>query len=217
MLQTCCVKIFQFSDLWPSSFYHRPSLIIHVDPLLWTLRVKNTETLESDLKSGPRTCARHVTVFRHSVSNFGEMTDKVFVSKLNFLLSRLKLMYWNDGIETYHEYDILTAVNREVSQIIIHEGISKMTHHVVTIFCNIKAFIWGITFGSSFDNLARRLKKVEIFREKRKVQVNYKRFAECPVSFGLLIFSRFQWKLFTINRPFISIPDGLFSNWPNFS
>lgn len=50
-------------------------------------------------------------------------------------------MYWNDGIETYHEYDILTAVNREVSQIIIHEGISKMTHHVVSIFCNIKAFI----------------------------------------------------------------------------
>ena len=151
--QTCCVKIFQLSDLWPSSFNHRPSFIIYVDPVLWTLRIKNTETLESDLRSGPRTCARHVTVFRHSVSNFCDMTDKVFVSKLNFLLSRLKLMYWNDGIETYHEYDILTAVNREVSQIIIHEGISKMTHHVVTIFCNIKAFIWGITFGSIFDNL----------------------------------------------------------------
>ena len=134
-------------------FNHRPSFIIYVDPVLWTLRIKNTETLESDLRSGPRTCARHVTVFRHTVSNFGDMKDKVFVSKLNFLLSRLKLMYWNDGIETYHEYDILTAVNREVSQIIIHEGISKMTHHVVTIFCNIKAFIWGITFGSIFDNL----------------------------------------------------------------
>ena len=43
-------------------------------------------------------------------------------------------MYWNDGIETYHEYDILTAVNREFSQIIIRQRISKMTHHVVINF-----------------------------------------------------------------------------------
>lgn len=82
-----------FSDLWSSSSNHGSSFIIHVDPVVWTLRVKNNETLESGLKSGPRTCARHVTVFHHSVSNFGDMTDKVFVSKLNFLLSRLKLMY----------------------------------------------------------------------------------------------------------------------------
>ena len=76
----------------------------------------------------------NVTVFRHSVSHFHDMDDKVFVWKLNFLLSRLKLMYWNDGIETYHEYDILTAVNREFSQIIIRQRISKMTHHVVINF-----------------------------------------------------------------------------------
>ena len=68
--------------------------------------------------------------------------DKVFVSKLSFLLSRLKLMYWNDGIETYHEYDILTAVNREFSQIIItnQQNESSRRHHFQ--FCNITGFIY---------------------------------------------------------------------------
>ena len=95
---TCCVKIFQLSASYPSSLNHEPSFIIDVDPVLWSpksldYQSQNTETLESGLKLDPRTCARHVTVFRHSVSNFGDMNDKVFVSKLNFLLSRLKLMY----------------------------------------------------------------------------------------------------------------------------
>ena len=95
---TCCVKIFQLSASLPSSLNHEPSFIIDVDPVLWSpksldYQSQNTETLESGLKLDPRTCARHVTVFRHSVSNFGDMNDKVFVSKLNFLLSRLKLMY----------------------------------------------------------------------------------------------------------------------------
>ena len=72
---------------------------------------------------------------------FCDMNDKVFVSKLNFLLSRLKLMYWNDGIESYHEYDILTAVNREFSQIIItnQQNESSRRHHFQ--FCNITGFI----------------------------------------------------------------------------
>lgn len=50
-------------------------------------------------------------------------------------------MYWNDGIETYHEYDILTAVNREFSQIIITNQQNESSRRHYFQLCNIKSFI----------------------------------------------------------------------------